>query len=146
MFGGDPTRPQREKARRKLERLVRDGLAVKLDDAQRGGVHAGAKGGAEGVRYAAISTHGSTHAPTSATVDARPHDRRTADPVSPGRSTHGSTHGAHAPIDARAHTPLEGGVRALPCARCHQPADRLVLGRCESCAYPTEPPDEQELS
>lgn len=28
------------------------------------------------------------------------------------------------------------------CSRCHQPADRLLLGICPTCAYRTEPPPE----
>lgn len=153
MFGINPTPAQVQKARRRLDGLTRDGLAVKLDDSVHGGVREGRKGGSEGARYGAAarpdesvgSTHISTHAAPSDVVDPRAHDRPTVDRVSAGRSTNGSTHVRHAG-STHAHAPsYEEGVRASTgcCDRCKRPAEQLHAGRCWPCAYPTEPDPEE---
>lgn len=81
-----PTDAQVAKARRKVERLVRDGLAIKVDGPSKGGATASGKGGATGARYAAAdpcttvgSTDGSTDGTFSDLIDRRPDDRPTPD-------------------------------------------------------------------
>lgn len=57
------------KARRKLDRLVRDGLATRLDEPTRGGTHAGQSGGSQGARYALVPLPPVTNFSTDASAD-----------------------------------------------------------------------------
>ncbi|MDQ3762222.1 MAG: AAA family ATPase [Actinomycetota bacterium] len=117
IHGDSPTDAQVEKARRKLDKLVRDGQAIRLTDAMSGGASGRGKGGGSGAKYAAAarpddagSVHGSVHAPLSgpnrSTIHESVHDRG----VSADKSVHGSVHGVHAPIGPRTPPPLRGGV------------------------------------
>ena len=158
-----PSRAEVAKARRKLDKLVADGVVVKLDDKpERGGVHDGTRGGSSGTRYALstdhdpdesrVSTHVSTHADPPTAIDARSHGRRTTNSVTAGQTTHVSTHATHAQVDARGPTPLKGGPRRTeasigPCDRCgagtNRPPDDSGRRLCQPHAYPAGVEDDE---
>jgi replicative DNA helicase len=116
LFGDNPGRSQREKARRRLERLVRDGVAVKVEDADTGRytpvtrAHGFSEPRAPGSIFAGQEGHGRARPRTVERVSAgqegsrpltliSPHEPctpHTDDAVSPGQEGHGSVHGGHA--------------------------------------------------
>lgn len=133
-----PSNAQIEKARRKIQKLVAKGLALRLGDPSTGGAVAGRKGGGDGARYAALhrversseSPHASVHAPSPETSFPQVEhptgminpDRSTTNaenrPTSPheknvsaGQTPHASPHAQSTPLRPTLPSPpLGGGV------------------------------------
>lgn len=134
---GATTASDTEKARRKLEHLVRDGHAVRLDPPTRGG----AGGGSRGITYALKATHAATHAPSPAETTPADPRRPTNTDETPGQATHDPTHATHAPSDPRATPPIRGARRESPpkqttCHVCQQPTDPTLQQTCHPACCP----------
>jgi len=106
LYGGQTDDTTVQKARRKLEKYVRDGLAVRLDGLARGG----SGGGSEGTRYAARATDEATDTPPLAPPDRPTVKRPTLTRVSAGQATDAATDATDA-VATDVHPPLykEGG-------------------------------------
>lgn len=96
----NPTRAQKEKARRKIQKLVDKGLAVQLTDHTSGGAASSGKGGGDGARYGAA--HRDIGARRS-TVSVFPQVERCTDQNTPNRSTE-SVHDRSTPVHEKDET------------------------------------------
>src|SRR5205823_5351847 len=123
----DPSPNMIEKARRRLDALVRAGQVVKSSP-----------GAPEPTRYVAAGTHGATHGPSD---ESEP----TADPRQSrngSESTHAPTHGTHAPVTHGSPPSLKGDDRdcdVRPTGRADRERSRQadkVLDLAEEAGHP----------
>jgi hypothetical protein len=125
----NPSKAQVEKARRKIQKLVEKGLAVRLGNPSSGGAEDGRKGGGDGARYGAAARARSVH--DRSTVSEFPQVDRSTHPIMPdrstnrstdrstsvhekdvsaGRSVHGSVHARNGPLRSTPSTGIPVGV------------------------------------
>lgn len=128
-----PNKNEVERARRRLEKMARDGLAVKVD-----GVRGGAGGG---VADTYLERSRTDHAPSGDQTDHGDHTRPRQSSNPSQKSDHATDHADHAPDRSR-DTPSvrTGGVAGehrrsmsdalIPCSGCGLPA---VTDPCTAC-------------